>query len=246
MSAPNYKNLPEAVRQVDEYPPLAVQMPDPIPASTFLHRPGHLIPLIAFLLLALGLSSCASLLDPGPPPSRLRLSPAMPARMAGSPLNKQVIVGMPLAGRDIDTDSIALVFNGREVRYLSGVRWTSPVPHIVQRSLIDALTATNGLRGVSDESAGMFADAKLLSDIRQFALRYDDPKGTPTAVVTINFSLLSLSDGAILDTLNVNVTATALGRDNMALVTACETALSSCLSEVAPWVVWTMKTKGKR
>ena len=203
-----------------------------------------LFPLM-LLLPSLLLSSCA-LLSPGPPPTRLKLTPSMPARVAGGPLNKQIIVGMPLAGQDVDTDNIALVFNNREVRYLSGVRWTSSVPPIVQRALIDALTASNGLRGVSDESAGIFADAKLLSDIRQFALRYDDPKGVPTAVATINFSVLNLSDGSILGTKNISIEVPAAGRDNVALVTACETALSRCLADVTPWVIQTIGAKRKR
>ena len=147
---------------------------------------------------------------------------------------------MPLAGADIDTDSIALVFNNREVRYLAGARWTSTVPNLLQRALLDALSATNSLRGVTDESAGITADAKLLCDLRQFSLHYADPKGTPTAVVTANFRLLNLSTGSIMGMRSVNVTVPASGRDNAALVAACETALSRCLAEVAPWVVHTM------
>ena len=187
-----------------------------------------------------GLSACATLLDPGPAPARLQLMPSMPGQMAVKPSNKQLIVAMPMAGRDIDTDNIALVFNNREVRYLSGVRWTSPVPHIVQRALIDALASTNALRGVTDETAGITADAKLLCDIRQFSLRYADPKSVPTAVITASFRLLNLSNGAIMGTRDVNIESPASGRDNAALVTASETALSRCLAEIAPWVVQTM------
>ena len=205
--------------------------------SLFLKR--LLLP-IAFLVLTVGLSACASLLDPGPAPARLQLTPAMPGQMGGKPLNKQIVVAMPLAGADIDTDSIALVFNNREVRYLAGARWTSTVPNLLQRALIDALSATNSLRGVTDESAGITADAKLLCDLRQFSLHYADPKGTPTAVVTANFRLLNLSTGSIMGMRSVNVTVPASGRDNAALVAACETALSRCLAEVAPWVVHTM------
>lgn len=226
-------------------PPAAVRA-TPSPHGGFRSSPlmRAALPLMV-LVSALLLSSCA-VLSPGPAPTRLKLSPSMPERVAGSPLNKQVIVGMPLAGRDVDTDAIALLFNGREVRYLSGARWTSPVPRIVQRALIDALIAAGSLRGVSDESAGIFADAKLLSDIRQFALRYDDPKGSPTAVVTITFSALNLSTGSILGTKNITIEVPAAGRDNMALVTACETALSRCLAEVTPWMVRTIETGRKR
>ena len=204
--------------------------------TVFLNR----LHLFVLCVLALGLSACASMLDPGPAPARLQLQPAMPSPMAGKPSGKQLVVAMPLAGRDIDTDSIALVFNGREVRYLAGARWTSPAPNIFQRALIDGLTATNSLRGVTDESAGIMADAKLLCDLRQFSLRYADPKGVPTAVLEASFRLLNLSSGSIMATRNVRIEVPASGRDDAALVAACETALSRCLADISPWVVQNM------
>ena len=73
--------------------------------TVFLNR----LRLLVLCVLALGLSACASMLDPGPAPARLQLQPAMPGPMAGKPSGKQLVVAMPLAGRDIDTDSIALV-----------------------------------------------------------------------------------------------------------------------------------------
>jgi cholesterol transport system auxiliary component len=164
----------------------------------------------------------------------------MPAQSAGIALNKQLVVALPAAGRDIDTDSIALLFNNREIRYLSGVRWTSPAPNILQRSLIDALTAAKSLRGVTDESAGILADAKLLCDLRQFSLHYPDSEGAPTAVITGIFRLLNLSGGSIMDVRRVHVEVPASDRDTSALALACETALSRCLAEVTPWVIQTM------
>ena len=202
-----------------------------------LARPLFLAVLLAF---AVGFSGCASMLDPGPAPARLQLTPTMPSAMMGKPLNKQLVVAMPLAGRDIDTDNIALIFNSREVRYLAGARWTSPAPHILQRALIDALSATNSLRGVTDETAGITADAKLLCDMRQFSLQYADAKGVPTAVLAANFRLLNLSNGSIIGTHSVNISVPANGRENVALVTACETALSRCLAEISPWVIQTL------
>ncbi len=209
--------------------------------SVFLNR----LRLLALCVLAMGLSACASMLDPGPAPARLQLQPAMPSPMADKPSGKQLVVAVPLAGRDIDTDSIALVFNGREVRYLADARWTSPAPNILQRALIDGLTATNSLRGVTDESAGIMADAKLLCDLRQFSLRYADPKGVPTAVLEASFRLLNLSNGSIMATRNVRIEVPASGRDDAALVAACETALSRCLAEISPWVVQNMGSARK-
>ena len=56
----------------------------------------RLLPLILSLFLV---SGCASMLSSGPAPVRLQLSPPMPESMAQRPLNRQIIVVMPIAAR---------------------------------------------------------------------------------------------------------------------------------------------------
>ena len=193
------------------------------------------------LFAVLCLSGCGALFAPGPPPSRLQLSPPMPAKAAETPLNRQMIVATPVAGRDIDSDSIALVFNGREVRILADARWAGTVPQMIQRNVIAAFEAADVLRGVGDESAGMAADARLLSDIRQFSLHYADEGGIPTAVFEGTFRLLGLSSGKIIGTHTVNVRVPAGGKDKAALVRAMETALGRGLGEIVPWAAERMR-----
>ncbi len=189
------------------------------------------------------LSGCASVLDPGPPPARLQIAPSMPAKMAASPLNRQLVVATPTAGRALDSDRIALLFDNREIRYLADTRWADTVPLLVQRNLIAAVEASNVVRGVSDETAGIAADARLLTEIRQFSLQYatsqDQP---PTAVFEAVFRLVNLSNGKILGTRTVKTTAPALGRDNASLVQASETALTQALAETMPWIAERMRT----
>lgn len=212
----------------------------PLPAARL--RLRRSVALVSGILLAsLLLSACAAMFSPGPPPSRLQLSPAMPGKMAGTPLNKQLVVATPLAGSEIDSDSIALVFNGREVRYLADARWTSPVPSLLRRNLIEALEATGALRGISDEMAGIAANARLLTDVRQFSLHYSADNSPPVAVFDATFRLLNLSDGKIAGTKTVEVKTPASGTDKAALVRACETALEKALAETASWVVEEMR-----
>ena len=190
------------------------------------------------MLLAVG---CANVLSPGPPPVRLQLSPAMPERMAQRPLNRQIVVAMPIAARSLDADTIALVFHGREMRVLADARWAGTVPYIVQRSLIAALEAANAFSGVADESAGIASDVRLLSDIRQFSLHYAEEGATPTAVFAATFRLLNLSNGRIINMRDVDMRIPAQGRDNAAMAQAMETALGLGLAEITPWVVEEMR-----
>lgn len=214
------------------------------PTGTAAAANGRATPLFFRLLLLCGLlllSACAAMLDPGPPPARLQLVPSMPAQRMAPPLNKQLTVAAPAAGREIDTDNIALIFNDREVRYLSGARWTSTVPFLVQRNLIEALESANILRGVGNESAGMASDVRLLTDIKQFGLRYAGKETAPNAVFDATFRLLSLSNGKILSTRTVEVTVPAGGKENAALARAVETAFSKALAETVDWVAGEMR-----
>jgi len=194
------------------------------------------------MLLALFfVSGCASVLSPGPAPVRLQLSPPMPERMAMRPMNRQVVVAMPVASRALDADTIALVFHGREVRVLADARWTGTVPYIVQRSLIAALEAVGAFSGVADENAGIASDVRLLSDIRQFSLHYAAEGATPTAVFAGTFRLLNFANGRIISMRDVDIRVSAEGRDNAALAQAVESALGLGLAEVTPWVVEEMR-----
>jgi cholesterol transport system auxiliary component len=188
------------------------------------------------------LAGCSAMLDPGPPPLRLGITPAMPARVEGHPLNRQLTVAEPVAGQELNSDNIVLIFRSREIRYLAGARWTSAVPFLVQRHLVEALEKANILRGVSSEIAGAAADARLLTDIKRFGLEYDSEHAVPTAVFDATFRLLRLSDGKIMGTRNVAVRTPATGKDNASLARAVEEAFAGALRETTFWVAERMRT----
>lgn len=197
----------------------------------------------AVLLLGglFNLQGCTGILNPGPPPSRLRLSPPMPEASVDKVLNRQLIVAAPVAGREMATDAILLVFNNREVRVLAGVRWMTPVEQLVERNLLAALEQAKILGGVAGESAGIAADARLLTDIREFSFHYAEEGAVPVAVFEAGFQLLAFSSGKITATRVVKVSVPAGGRDTDALAGAMETALGQGLEQVIPWVASKMR-----
>lgn len=207
---------------------------------TLFPLPGLRLFLLAAALLALG--ACVPMLHFGPAPTRLQLNPAMPQSLGGAPVNRQVIVSSPSSGRDIDTDRVALLFNAREVRYLADTRWTSPIPQLVHGLLIDALESTGGLGGVADDLSGLTADVRLLTEIKQFHLRYASEKSVPVAVFQASFRLLDLRNGQIIGATTVEAEAPAPDKSGPALAGAMESALSKALAQAAPWVVDRMRT----
>jgi cholesterol transport system auxiliary component len=194
-----------------------------------------LFPLL--LVPAFCLAGCGSLLNSGPAPTRLLLKPALPARTIDSPVNRQLAVARPTTGNAPAGDAIVVILHNREIRTLADARWTADVPFLIQRSLIDALEATGGLRGVGDDTTGLAADVRLLTDIREFGLRWAEDDSSPVGVFDAVFHLLDLRSGRISDSLHVETTAPASGKSNADLARACETALSKGLAQCSSWVL---------
>lgn len=199
-------------------------------------------PAVWLLLLAvLCLPGCSTLLSPGPPPARLQLAPALPAATGLGAPGKQIVVSTPAAGRAFDTDRIALTFNGLEVRYLADARWTASVPALTQRAFIETLESAGAAGGVSDEVAGLAADVRLMTDIKDFSLHYPAEDAAPTAVFSANLRLLNLYTGKIIGVRKIESRVPAAGKDAAALARACESALEKALADMAPWVAESMR-----
>ena len=208
-------------------------------------RPISLRTLLLVAATAL-LGGCITLIDTGPAPVRMQLNPPMPQAPLAKPLPTQLMVMRPNATATVNRDAIALLFNNREVRYLANVRWESTAPQLVQQALVQAFETANVFRGVAPDGSGIADDMRLMTDIRQFVLRYADEKGIPTAVFAAQFQLVDTGTGTVLGSLTVETTAPASGSDNHALVAACEAALGKALAQVVPWVATTApKAKGR-
>jgi cholesterol transport system auxiliary component len=193
--------------------------------------------LLLLLVPAFCLAGCGSLLNSGPAPTRLLLKPALPPHTTARPINKQLVVATPTSGNIPAGDGIAVVLRNREIRMLAAARWTAEASLLIQRSLVDALEATGGLRGVGDDTEGLQADVRLLTDIREFGLRWGEDDTPPVGVFAAVFRLLDLRNGRISGSLHVEATAPAAGKNNTDLAVACETALSKGLAQCAAWVL---------
>lgn len=188
------------------------------------------------LLLAV-LPGCARVLDPGPAPTHLLLSPAMPGPGGGGPIHLQLAVSLPETSRMLDTDRIVLVLGGatgREVRQYAEAKWTSPAPRLVQRLLVEAFERNGRLDGAAEESAGIYPDYRLMTDLRRFNTRMGEG-AAPLIEVELALRLVDLKTGRI-------VAFTAIGRDCPAagsaltqVAAAFETAMGDVLARATAW-----------
>lgn len=201
--------------------------------------------LCAILLLAASTISgagCARVLDPGPAPQRILLSPDMPRTDAtprpAAPV--QLAVSLPETTRSLDTDHIAIL-QGRELSYLPNVRWGSHVPQMLQRHIIDALDAGTRIGTVSAESAGVFPDVRLMVDIQQFAARTE---ARETGVdIRLRLQMLDVRKGRIIASQNVEAYVPLADDRRATLLDGFEAALSGILEKTARWVELTVQQR---
>lgn len=197
--------------------------------------------LLSLLCGMLLLPACASgLLSPGPAPARLALNPAPPAPLPGKSIDKQLVVTTPLCGKDLDNDRIALLF-GRELRYLADNRWTDNLPVLLKAKMIEALEATGSLGAVGNDASGLSADARLLTDLRAFALTYETENSVPVATFEAGFKLLNPHNGKVAASLSVSEKTAATGKKADELARAMEDVLQRGLHKMAAWAVGAMR-----
>ncbi len=199
--------------------------------------PQCLMTLAGLFLLCFALTGCAKILDPGPPISRVLLSPELPKSSAASGvLPQQVLVARPTVADDLNTDRIAALFNGLEIKYLSKARWTASVPAMVQRLMIESLESTNRLAGVGDEGSGLSSQLRLSTDIKRFYLRYDNAS-QPVAEVMVTLRLVDMKTGASLGFTSLQARENAKSEDIKDLTFAFDAAASRVLAQSSAWVL---------
>lgn len=188
-------------------------------------------------LLVLGLSGC-SVLNPGPAPAQLVLSPEMPVASGGKMVPRQLVVAEATVESSLDSDRIAAVFNGFELRFVHDLRWSSPVPWMMKRFLLNALQATGRFEGVAEEDSGIRAGIGLLTDVKCFNLRYP-PDGGPLAEVEFRLALLDKRTGSVVGSVVIREEEALQGQDPGYIALAFNSLLTRAMDKAAVWTVAT-------
>ncbi len=119
-----------------------------------------------------GLSGCVSLLPEPTPVSVYRLSSPEPLEWSGQDWTI-VLIEQPRAPRGLSGDEIAVLRNGQSLAYVSGARWISPVPGLLQNQVIDTFNAASSGLAPARPEDGVRADYELRLDLREYEADYD-------------------------------------------------------------------------
>lgn len=190
------------------------------------------------LVLALGfvLSACA-LPKPGDPPRLFSLTPKSTFEQPERPLDLQLAIAEPHAGRALQTDRIALRPAPLEFRYVKDARWAGTAPDMIQTLLMESFENSRALRAVDRETNIPRSDYLLLVDLREFQAD-DYGGGPPQANVRLTLKLVRLPEARIVASEGFGAEVPAARRGSLHdLIEAFDTALGKVLKRSVAWTI---------
>jgi len=181
-------------------------------------------------------SGCGSLIEPPPPPQLYVLAPSMgPAAEPGPRVKWQLSVSLPAARANLDTSRIALRKTLTMMDYFADAAWTDRLPLVVHDLLIESFSHTRKIVGVARDTAGIAANYRLDTEMREFEAHYDQADVAPRIVVRLEAKLVALPERNIIYSLAVTQEAPAARNDLDSIVVAFNQAGGSALKQIVDW-----------
>jgi ABC-type uncharacterized transport system auxiliary subunit len=195
--------------------------------------------LFAGALLA-GLAGCSGGFRSDLPPEQTYVlrAAAVQAPPLNAPTSLQVV--RPLPGPGLETDRIMLLRSDRRLDFVSGSRWATDVPVLVESLAVDTLRG-GAFSAVYDSFAGSPADYVLRLNVRRFEADYT-VGDRPRVFVTFECVLTRRDERRALATFTAQGTADAPASRVTALVAAFETAVNAALGSLAEQTYSALRT----
>jgi cholesterol transport system auxiliary component len=188
------------------------------------------------LITALILSGCAALSSveqASRPLSAYDLTPLMAVQDLGT-ARGHILIETPDASGAIDTDRIMVKPGRLEVQYLPDVKWVETAPALLQRLIVESLTARGGFALVASRDFGPSPDFVLVADL--IAFQAEVAGETANVHIRAVATLIRDRDRRILSTQNFDRRAPASSADAPDIVAAFDEANAALLEDLAGWV----------
>jgi cholesterol transport system auxiliary component len=167
---------------------------------------------------------------------------AVQAPPLDAPASLQVV--RPLSGPGLETDRIMVLRSDRRLDFVSGSRWASDVPVLVESLAVDTLRG-GAFSAVYDSFAGLPADYVLRLNVRRFEADYT-VGDRPRVFVTFECVLGRRDERRALATFTAEGSADASASRVTALVAAFETAVNAALGSLAEQTYSALRTTTAR
>ncbi|MCL1889007.1 MAG: ABC-type transport auxiliary lipoprotein family protein [Desulfovibrionaceae bacterium] len=113
--------------------------------------------------------------------------------LCAAALPLQVLVDLPEGYSGLESDRIALLLENREVRYLEGYKWDTPVPLLVRGALVNALNSGGCFAGAARAGDNLSSPFRLRAGIRRMHFEQSGVEPPSAAVISMDLSLRDFS-----------------------------------------------------
>ena len=197
--------------------------------------------LLLLLLFSFCFSGCASLLDPGPPPSFYTLNLDLPPVQSGPEFKRQLAIALPDSGDMLASNRILIKFVSGEIQFWANAVWANPAPVLIQRKLVEAFEATKVITAMPQDYTGYLADFRLASDLREFSVLLDQANQPAFVEVRIAVYIMDLRTGKSIAYLD-HPTRVKINNGSLKdVIAAYNQATSQALNEIVLWTIKTLK-----
>jgi cholesterol transport system auxiliary component len=199
------------------------------------------LPLKLFVVLVPGLllgltTGCSGLALKRP--SQIYLLPTESVEVVeerlNAPLPLSLRINRPVATGVLASRKIAVLPEGNRIEVYADSLWNAPPAQMLRDRLLETLTREGTFSSLSSDTAALYADYSLDSDLRAFQSVYRD--GQPIARISLDVRLVHLASRKIIGTSQFDVTEPAHGKTVEEVVTALGRASDRLAAEMSLWL----------
>lgn len=190
-----------------------------------------------FLLLALALGGCSSLLDVQRQPFTI-YAPSYRAAAAtrdGPHVDWQLIVETPLASDTLETARMLVMPTPGVLEVFPGARWSDPTPALLRSLVVRGFEDSGRIVGVGGGASGLRGDYALAIDLRDFQIEYRG--GAAAAAIRFQARLLDYTSNRVLASRAFEAQAPAAGASAANAFAAFEAALNQVIPQLVDWTL---------
>ncbi|MEZ5856847.1 MAG: ABC-type transport auxiliary lipoprotein family protein [Hyphomicrobiaceae bacterium] len=145
----------------------------------------------------------------------------------------QLVVNEPSASRALDGDRVVVHRESGEISFLAGATWSDRLPVLVQSRLIQALSASEQFRAISNGRDKVNAEISLSASLQAFQV--DLTSAGSIARVALQAKLVSERTGEVLASRTLSATRPVAGKSPGDHVAAINQAFAVVSGEVVAW-----------
>lgn len=185
-------------------------------------------------------AGCAGII-PGEAPQLYILTPKTTFAPDLPKVGWQLLIDVPIAPAEIDTDRIVLQRTPYTVDKFANAAWPDRAPVMVQTLLVESFESTGKITAIARESVGLRADYVLKPELRKFTAVYDAITAAPLVSIILNVRMVKMPERAIIAQNTFAYQERAGQNDMEAIVAAFDEALGKILKRTIEWTLTTAR-----